>query len=279
MLTDPELELRDGHTEGMDSHLQSHLSRRRHLERIVFASQSAKADQDADRSVEQEDPHGDEENQGRGLRWSWRWRTARVFIAICLFLALIAGAAHTWNSRVEEDNLLASDAESPSAHADRTGSISSSSPGIQQSGEVGTGVSGQVMVHMTGQVRTPGVVRVKHGSRVSEAVDQAGGFTEDADRDSVNLARLVVDGEQIKVPSLNSSKAQDEVPSGQAATCIDVTQADAQTLQRLDGVGPALAARIVTYRKSHPITRVDDLVAVPGIGASILEKIRIGACS
>ena len=278
MLTDPELEWGDVHTEGMDSHLQSHLSRRRHLERIVFASQSAKADQAADRSAEREDPW-DDEGQRQGLRWIWRWRTARVFIVICLFLALIAGAVHTWNSRVEEDNLLASDGESASAHADSTGSISSSSPGLQQSGEEGSGLSGQVMVHMTGQVRTPGVVRVKHGSRVSEAVDQAGGFTEDADRDSVNLARLVVDGEQIKVPSLNSSKAQDEVSSGQAATCIDVTQADAQTLQGLDGVGPALAARIVTYRKSHPITRVDDLVAVPGIGASILEKIRIGACS
>lgn len=278
MLTDPELELRDVHTEGMDSHLQSHLSRRRHLERIVFASQSAKADQAADRSAEREDPW-DDEGQRQGLRWIWRWRTARVFIVICLFLALIAGAVHTWNSRVEEENLLASDAESSSAHTDSAGSISSSTSGIQQSGEEGSGLSGQVMVHMTGQVRTPGVVRVKHGSRVSEAVDQAGGFTEDADRDSVNLARLVVDGEQIKVPSLNSSKAQDEVSSGQAATCIDVTQADAQTLQGLDGVGPALAARIVTYRKSHPITRVDDLVAVPGIGVSILEKIRIGACS
>ena len=275
----PEPELGDGHTEGMDSHFQSHLSRRRQLERLVFTSQLAEDDQDADRSIEQEAPQGDEENQGRGLRWSWRWRTARVFIAICLFLALIAGVVHGWNSRLEEDNLSASDAKSPSAHADSTGSLSSSSPGIQQSGEEGRGMSGQVMVHMTGEVRVPGVVRVKHGSRVSEAVDQAGGFTEDADRDSVNLARLVVDGEQIRVPSLNSSKAQDETSSGQASACIDVTQADAQTLQRLDGVGPALAARIVTYRKSHPITRVDDLVAVPGIGASILEKIRIGACS
>lgn len=276
---DPEPELGDGHTEGMDSHFQSHLSRRRQLERLVFTSQLAEDDQDADRSIEREDPQGDEENQGRGLRWSWRWHTARVFIAICLFLALIAGVVHSWNSRLEEDNLSASDAESPSAHADTTGSLSSSSPGIQQSGEEGRGMSGQVMVHMTGEVRAPGVVRVKHGSRVSEAVDQAGGFTEDADRDSVNLARLVVDGEQIRVPSLNSSKAQDETSSGQAFACIDVTQADAQTLQRLDGVGPALAARIVTYRKSHPISRVDDLVAVPGIGASILEKIRIGACS
>lgn len=275
----PEVELGDGQTESMDSHFQSHLSRRRQLERLVFTSQSAEVDQDADRSIEREDLHGDEEKQGRGLRWSWRWRTARVFIAICLFLALIAGVVHSWNSRLEEDNLSASDAESPSAHADSTGSITSSSPGIQQSGEEGRGVSGQVMVHMTGEVRAPGVVRVKHGSRVSEAVDQAGGFTEDADRDSVNLARLVVDGEQIRVPSLNSSKAQDEGPSGQASACVDVTQADAQTLQKLDGVGPALAARIVTYRKSHPITRVDDLVAVPGIGASILEKIRIGACS
>ena len=262
----------------MDSHFHSHLSRRRQLERLVFASQSSVADQDADRTAEREDSW-DDEGQRQGLRWIWRWRTARVFIVICLFLALIAGAVHTWNSRVEEDNLLASDAESPSAHADSTGSISSSSSGIQQSGAEGSGLSGQVMVHMTGEVRTPGVVRVRHGSRVSEAVDQAGGFTEDADRDSVNLARLVVDGEQIKVPSLNSSKAQDEAQSGQAAACIDVTQADAQTLQGLDGVGPALAARIVTYRKSHPITRVDDLAAVPGIGASILEKIRIGACS
>lgn len=263
----------------MDSHFQSHLSRRRQLERLVFASQSVQADQDAERNAEGDDPQGDEDNQGRGLRWSWRWRTARVFIAICLLLALIAGAVNNWNSRLEEDDLSASDAESPSAHANSTGSISSSSPGIQQSGEEGSASSGQVMVHMTGEVRVPGVVRVKHGSRVSEAVDQAGGFTEDADRDSVNLARLVVDGEQIRVPSLNSSKAQDEAPSGQASACIDVTQADVQTLQGLDGVGPALAARIVTYRKSHPITRVDDLVAVPGIGASILEKIRIGACS
>lgn len=273
------MELGDGQTESMDSHFQSHLSRRRQLERLVFTSQSAEVDQDADRSIEREDPQGDEENQGRGLRWSWRWRTARVFIAICLFLALIAGVVHSWNTRLEEDDLSASDAESPSAYADSTGSISSSSPGNQQSGEEGRGTSGQVMIHMTGEVRAPGVVRVKHGSRVSEAVDQAGGFTEDADRDSVNLARLVVDGEQIRVPSLNSSKAQDEGPSGQASACVDVTQADAQTLQKLDGVGPALAARIVTYRKSHPITRVDDLVAVPGIGASILEKIRIGACS
>ena len=275
----PEVELGDGQTEGMDSHFQSHLSRRRQLERLVFTAQPAKVDQDSERSIESEDPHGDEENQGRGLRWSWRWRTARVFIAICLFLALIAGVVHSWNSRLEEDDLSTSDVESPSALADSAGSISSSSPGIQQSGEEGRGVSGQVMVHMTGEVRAPGVVRVKHGSRVSEAVDQAGGFTEDADRDSVNLARLVVDGEQIKVPSLNSSQAHDDAPSAQTSACVDVTQADAQTLQRLDGVGPALAARIVTYRKSHPITRVDDLVAVPGIGASILEKIRIGACS
>lgn len=262
----------------MESHFQSRLSRRRQLERLVFASQSSEADQAADRSAEREDPW-DDEGQRQGLRWIWRWRTARVFIVICLFLALIAEAVHTWNSRVEEDNLLASDAESSSAHTDSAGSISSSSSGTEGSGGVGSGLSGQVMVHMTGEVRTPGVVRVRHGSRVSEAVDQAGGFTEDADRDSVNLARLVVDGEQIKVPSLNSLKAQDEAQPGQAAACIDVTQADVQTLQRLDGVGPALAARIVTYRTSHPITRVDDLAAVPGIGASILEKIRIGACS
>ena len=275
----PELELGNGHTEGMDSHFQSHLSRRRQLARLVFTSQSAEVDQDAGRNIEREDPHGDEENQRRGLRWIWQWRTARVFIAICLFLALIAGVVHSWNTRLEEDNLPASDTESPSAHADSSGSISSLSPGTQQSGEEGRGISGQVMIHMTGEVRTPGVVRVKHGSRVSEAVDQAGGFTEDADRDSVNLARLVVDGEQIRVPSLKSSKAQNEASPGEASACVDVTQADAQTLQRLDGVGPALAARIVTYRKSHPITRVDDLVAVPGIGASILEKIRSGACS
>ena len=136
----------------MDSHFHSHLSRRRHLERLVFASQSSEADQEADRSADREAPW-DDEGQRQGLRWIWRWRSARVFIVICLFLALIAGAVHTWNSRVEEDNLLASDAESPSAHTDSAGSISSSSSGTEGSGGVGSGLSGQVMVHMTGEVR------------------------------------------------------------------------------------------------------------------------------
>ena len=120
---------------------------------------------------------------------------------------------------------------------------------------------GDVVVDVVGDVRRPGVVRLPLGSRVIDAVDAAGGLRPGA-RAIVNLARVLVDGEQIVVGGGGSG--------GRAAAAdgrVNVNTANASTIEQLPGVGPVLAQRIVEYRDQHgPFRQVRDLLDVPGIG-------------
>ena len=127
-------------------------------------------------------------------------------------------------------------------------------------------VSGTVLVHVVGKVAEPGVVELPIGSRVQDAIEAAGGATNNKALESVNLARLVVDGEQIVVGA---------PAEGSASSKISINSASAAQLDELPGVGPAIAERIVQWRETNgPFTSVDELTEVSGIGPSILEQIR-----
>jgi competence protein ComEA len=122
-----------------------------------------------------------------------------------------------------------------------------------------------VVVHVAGRVKQPGLIRLPTGSRVADAIEAAGGAVKDRDLDSVNLARMLVDGEQIQVGA-----AAEGGDSG-----INVNSASAAELEDLPGVGPVLAQRIVEWRTANgPFTSIDDLGQVSGIGASVLGQIR-----
>lgn len=142
------------------------------------------------------------------------------------------------------------------------------------------GATPGVVVYITGRVAEPGVVELAAGARVCDALDAAGGALEDADLDSINLARRLVDGEHIAVAHVGeSTPVQGPTGQGNGPSCIDLNSASAGELEALDGVGPALAKRIVQFRdESGPIDSVDDLIAVSGIGPSLVAKIRAGAC-
>ena len=121
-----------------------------------------------------------------------------------------------------------------------------------------------VVVDVSGAVEAPGLVTLAVGSRVSDAIEAAGGATADAVLDSLNLARRVADGEQIVVP-----RAGDAESAG--GGLINLNQADAGELEQLPGVGPVLAARIVADRDANgPFASVDDLGRVPGVGDAIV---------
>jgi len=133
---------------------------------------------------------------------------------------------------------------------------------------IGEATVGEVVVHVAGRVERPGVIRLPAGSRIADAIDAAGGALKERDLDSVNLARVLVDGEQIQV--------------GIAATAqesgIDINSASASELEDLPGIGPVLAGRIVEWRTTRgPFTSVDDLGQVEGIGSSVLEELRSAA--
>lgn len=156
-----------------------------------------------------------------------------------------------------------------------------------------------VVVHVVGEVRRPGLVTLPAGARVADAVEAAGGPTDDAELSGVNLARVLVDGEQLRVPApgevleppdgtagatgvtgTTGDEGVAEPPgaagaTGSAGGTVDVNTADAATLETLPGVGPVLAQRIVDHRTEHgAFASVDDLEDVSGIGPAVLAGLR-----
>ena len=156
----------------------------------------------------------------------------------------------------------------------------------------GSGIGpGTVFVHVVGEVRSPGLVELPAGSRVAEAVEQAGGTTKSAALAGINLARVLVDGEQVLVPdasqasqygaSASKPPASSNGPSGGepadrgGGPVVELNSADLAALESLPGVGPALAQRIIDRRdQSGPFTSVDQLMDVSGIGPRVFEGLR-----
>ena len=167
-----------------------------------------------------------------------------------------------------------------------TGPAAVPSAGAGQAGAE-PGGTGELLVHVVGAVRSPGVVRLPAGARVVDAIEAAGGVREDAQTDQLNLARLVADGEQVRVPVVGEvveagpSAGPGAAPSAGGTSgsgLINVNTASAEELERLPGIGPALAERIVSHRQAHgPFASLDDLTDVPGIGRAKLEALRAEA--
>jgi competence protein ComEA len=132
--------------------------------------------------------------------------------------------------------------------------------------------SGAVLyIHVLGAVERAGLYEVREGDRVIDAIAAAGGFRDDADQGQLNLARRLVDGEQLVVPVQGATPAA----PGSADGRINLNTADASSLDTLPRVGPAMAARIIAYRDTNgPFSSVDDLLGVPGIGEKTLEGLR-----
>lgn len=128
-------------------------------------------------------------------------------------------------------------------------------------------------VHVFGAVNAPGLYILDDGARVIDVIAAAGGFTAEADRGAVNLARPVSDGEQLRVPALAETLTAGAQPEGDGR--VNLNTADADQLDTLPRVGPAMAQRIIQWREANGrFTSVEDLLAVPGIGDKMLESLR-----
>lgn len=139
----------------------------------------------------------------------------------------------------------------------------------------------EIVVHVTGLVRRPGLVRLPAGARVADAIDEAGGITRRRAEGSVNLARVLTDGEQIVVTDVapQPSAGPTPPPTGAGGTVgaspLDLNTATLEQLDGLPGVGPVLAGRILQWRSAHGRFRsVDELGEVSGIGEAILGQLR-----
>ncbi|MGB5953153.1 MAG: helix-hairpin-helix domain-containing protein [Ornithinimicrobium sp.] len=162
----------------------------------------------------------------------------------------------------------------------------------QTSVEAGAPSPTGAVVHVIGAIEKPGVVTVTDGARVSDVVEAAGGATDVAELNLMNLARVVMDGERIWVPVTGADPPPDiaapapspasspmagqgsEVNSG-PADLVDINTADEAGLQELPGVGPVTAAAIAQWRAEHGnFSTVDELLEVSGIGPRTIETLR-----
>jgi competence protein ComEA len=137
-------------------------------------------------------------------------------------------------------------------------------------------VAKTILIHVAGKVKRPDVYPLLAGSRVSDAIKAAGGAQKGVDLSDINLARVLVDGEQVYVGyvakvSSSSSKSSKTRFTG----VINVNRATKAEFDSLTGIGPVLASRIINYRSANgPFLALDDLLKVSGIGSKTLERIR-----
>jgi len=128
--------------------------------------------------------------------------------------------------------------------------------------------SAPLIVHVSGAVQNPGLCELTLGSRSQNAIDAAGGVLEDADSDRINLARVLVDGQQVHVPFQGED-------SGEVLSFpLNINLASVEQLSQLPGIGPVTAQSIINYRDSHgPFRRIEDIQNVSGIGPNTFQSI------
>ena len=143
-----------------------------------------------------------------------------------------------------------------------------------------TGATAKVVVHIVGQVAHPGLVPLPAGARVADAIRAAGGALPTADLAGVNLARILVDAEQVVVPKPGEwvPSSSGGAPTGGGSGSGGLVNLNAATLSDLDGlpgIGPVLAQRILDWRTEHQrFSSIDELGEVPGIGPKLLAQLR-----
>jgi competence protein ComEA len=199
---------------------------------------------------------------------------AVVAVLITLFTVARDRAAPVTSAKLPPVEMVSSASRSPSA----------SPPAAPE----------QPVISVVGLVHTPGLVTVSPGARIADALQAAGGVLDGADTIGLNMARQVVDGEQIVVglaprsgqptalgSSVSSASGADATPGSpptaqtSKAQPIDLNTATVDQLDTLPGVGPVTAAAIVAWRDTHgKFTSVDQLGEVDGIGPARLEKLR-----
>ncbi len=139
-----------------------------------------------------------------------------------------------------------------------------------------------IVAQVSGAVATPGLVHLSAGARVDDAIKAAGGATSDADLSRVNLAKRVGDGDLIVVPKFGEAVNAPTSATRERGTAtpaplgkVNINTASVEDLDKLPGIGPAIAQRIVDYRNaSGPFQRIEDIMKVRGIGQAEFDAIK-----
>lgn len=130
-------------------------------------------------------------------------------------------------------------------------------------------------VYVCGEVQEPGVYELEPDSRIADAIDAAGGMTENAAQTYLNLAERVTDGQKIEVLSVSEAAEREEAFRQKAKGLVNLNQASEEELMTLTGIGEAKAKDILLYREQHGgFSSIEELMEIPGIKSGVFQKIK-----
>ena len=142
----------------------------------------------------------------------------------------------------------------------------------------------QIVIHITGQVINQGIVKLEEGARVIDAIERAGGATKEANLSKINLAYLLEDGMKLYIPNKNDKQEEEQIlntsineqnGNSNQKLKVNINTATSEELQKLPGIGEAMANRIITYRKQNgKFIKLEDLKNVSGIGEAKFNNIK-----
>jgi competence protein ComEA len=190
-------------------------------------------------------------------------RIDAAHVRVLVTIAVAAGVLLTWWLLSERPRTSSPDP------------VTLSAPGSASPSGAGPSAGGELVIDVEGKVKHPGIVTLPAGSRVHEAISEAGGVRGKVDTATLNMARVLTDGEQILVGV--EPVAGDPAAGGAsgAGARISLASATLEQLDTLPGIGPVTAQAILDHRSEHgPFASVDDLLDVKGIGEATLADIR-----
>ena len=136
-----------------------------------------------------------------------------------------------------------------------------------------------IVVQISGAVPRPGVYALPDGARVQDVISAAGGFLAEADKEFINLAQVLEDGERLDIPFMDGFSPIIPTPVLEpvfsSSELININTAASFQLESLPGLGPTTAARIIAYREENgPFFSIEDIINVSGIGPGTYERIK-----
>lgn len=206
---------------------------------------------------------------------------SRIAVGAAVVLFVVAVAVSAVVSFASGGGGPQGEMEAPAASIDDVGEAAAGDSAGAAGSAPGGGADATILVHVLGAVSEPGIVELAPGARVVDAVAAAGGLADEADAGGVNLARVLVDGEQLVVPKVGEAPPPAAAATGGHAAAaasgggrVSLNQADVAALDTLPRIGPALAQRIIDWREANgPFTDVSQLLEVAGIGDAVYSGV------
>ena len=221
-------------------------------------------------------------------------KNRKIFIVVLVLLFILGVVGFVYFSK-DNSASIKMDSWANSSEIDQDNNILSNGSAIEEHGDNSTKNNSyqnayndnDIYIHIIGEVNNQGLITLKQGQRVVDAIEKAGGVTDNADLSKVNLAFMLSDGQKLRIPSVNdkddnaayvtdsSGIVLDAGSAGSEGKKVNINTASQTELETLNGIGPSLAAKIIEFReKNGKFKSVDDLRNVTGIGESKFESIK-----